>query len=272
MLHAVAALLTLSADQGLTVVVLDPLAAELSCPCVKGYAQRDYKKLGEFLSRKIGRPVAVHFAETLAAALAKKTAGKVDLVIGKDSVVRAAARESKVGIDHVAALTGKDGKATMTGLFVVAAKDEAVTAGDLKGYRVIYGTADADEKYSAALAVLKGLGVLVDATKETCPGCSTAAGKLLEAHKAGDKVAAVISSYAQPLLEGCGTVKKGELRVIGETEAVPFVSAFVNAKLAAPERAKLLEALLAVGADKDLCKAMETKAGFVAATPAKKKG
>jgi hypothetical protein len=29
----------------LTMIVMDPLAAPLACPCVKGYAQRDYEKL-----------------------------------------------------------------------------------------------------------------------------------------------------------------------------------------------------------------------------------
>src|SRR5687768_16201757 len=76
------------AGNDLVVVVMDPLALPLSCPCVKGYAQRDYDKLGAFLQKQIGRPVKVHFAESLAAALASKTAGRADLVIGKDSVVR----------------------------------------------------------------------------------------------------------------------------------------------------------------------------------------
>src|SRR5947209_8768828 len=30
-------------------IVMDPMALELSCPCVKGYAQRNYNKLGAFL-------------------------------------------------------------------------------------------------------------------------------------------------------------------------------------------------------------------------------
>ncbi|MBY0228241.1 MAG: phosphate/phosphite/phosphonate ABC transporter substrate-binding protein [Gemmataceae bacterium] len=271
MLTAFAALMALSADPAYTVVILDPMAAELSCPCVKGYAQRDYKRLGEFLAKQTGRAVNIHYAETLAAALSKKTEGKADLVIGKDSVVRVAAKEAKLGLDHVLALTDKEGKTTMTGLFVVAAKDPALTAGDLKDYRIIFGLADADEKYATPLKLLEELGVKAPATKETCPSCSTAAGKLLEAHKAGEKAAAVISSYAQPLLEGCGTVKKGELRVVGETDAVPFVSVFVNAKLGSDDRAALLKALLAIAKDKDLCKAMETKAGFVE-PGAKKKG
>lgn len=283
MLHTFAVLAALAAgDSALTVIVMDPLAAELSCPCVKGYAQRDYKKLGAFLAKKLGRPVEVHFAETIAAALEKKTAGKCDLVIGKDSVVRAGAKAAKLGIEHVAGLTGKDGKTTMTGLWVVADKDAAAIASDLKGYRLIFGNEDADEKFSAGLALLKDLGVEAPAKKEMIASCSAAATKLLEAHKAGEKAAAIVSSYAQPLLEGCGTVKKGELRVIGETAPVPFVSAFVSAKLAAKDRDALVKALLSVGDDAALCKAMETKKGFVppvgkaaassAATPAKKKG
>src|SRR5712672_3375499 len=76
----------------LTVVVMDPLALPLSCPCVAGYAQRDYDKLGKFLEGQLGRPVKVEFAETLAGALEKKTQGKADLVIGKYSVVQAGAK------------------------------------------------------------------------------------------------------------------------------------------------------------------------------------
>src|SRR5437773_9725689 len=83
-----------------TVVVTDPLAAPLSCPCVKGYAQRDYDKLGKHLEAKLGRPVAVHYAETLAGALTKKTGGKADLVIGKDSVVRFEAAAQKITVTH----------------------------------------------------------------------------------------------------------------------------------------------------------------------------
>src|SRR5437868_6623254 len=69
-----------------TLVVMDPLALELSCPCVKGYAQRNYHKLGDAIQKEIGRPVQVYFSESLPAAL-KKTGGGADLVIGKESVV-----------------------------------------------------------------------------------------------------------------------------------------------------------------------------------------
>jgi ABC-type phosphate/phosphonate transport system substrate-binding protein len=252
-----------SKPAGLTVVVMDPMAAALSCPCVKGYAQRDYDKLGAFLGKELGRPVKVVFAESLTKALKEKAEGRADLIIGKESVVRAETKANKVPAVPVAALTGKDGKTTMTGLFVVAAADPALTPTDLKGYRIIFGTPECDEKYAAALAVLKDAGVEVSEKRESCGSCSEGAVSVVEAHKGGAKVATVISSYAQPLLEGCGTVKKGDLRVVGETEPVPFIVAFAGEALPASDREGVQRALFRVGKDRDLCVAMETKDGFV---------
>lgn len=259
-------------DETLTVVVMDPLAAPLSCPCVKGYAQRDYEKLGKFIAEKIGRPVKVHFSETLTAALQKKTDGKVDLVIGKDSVVKAEAQRNKVGVTYVAALTGKDGLTTQTGLVVVAGTDPALTVESLKGYRIVFGPADAEEKHGAALALFKDLGVPVPAKLDTCVSCTDGATQVIDRFKQGEKVATVISSYAQPLLEGCGTIKKGDLKVVGETDPVPFVTAYVSDRVSTSDRAAITAALLAAGRDAALRTALESKAGFVsAATPAAKK-
>lgn len=254
----------------LVVVVLDPLAAPLSCPCVKGYAQRDYDKLGKHLEAKFGRPVAVVYAETLAGALTKKTGGKADLVVGKDSVVRAAATENKVAVTHLAALAGKDGKTTQTGLICVYATDKALTPADLKGYTVYFGTADAEEKSGAAVAIFKDFAVELPAKLETCAACTDGATKVIDEAKAGKKVATVISSYAQPLLEGCGTIKKGDLRVVGETDPVPFVAAFATGAMSAADRDTVKTALLGIGTNKDLCAVLETKGGFVE-PPAKKK-
>lgn len=251
------------ADEPLTVVVMDPLAAPLSCPCVKGYAQRDYEKLAAFMAARLGRPVKVHFAETLTAALEKKTGGKVDLVIGKDSVVRAEAAKNKVAITQVAALTGKDGLTTQTGLVVVAGADPALTVESLKGYQLVFGPADAEEKHGAALALFKDLGVSVPAKLETCVSCTDGATQVIDRAKRGEKVATVISSYAQPLLEGCGTIKKGDLRVVGETDPVPFVTAYVADRLPSADRAAVTAALLAAGQDAALRTALETKTGFV---------
>ena len=68
-------------------IVMDPLAKELSCPCVQGYAQRDYLQLARYLEKQLGAPVAVSFSESLVKALKNDTDGQVDIVIGKRSVV-----------------------------------------------------------------------------------------------------------------------------------------------------------------------------------------
>jgi ABC-type phosphate/phosphonate transport system substrate-binding protein len=254
-----------------TVVVMDPLAAPLSCPCVKGYAQRDYEKLAKHLEKQLGRPVKVHFSESLVNALQKKSEGKADLVIGKESVIRHESKSTKLSLVPVASLTGKDGKTTMTGMFVVAAADPALALGDLKGYRMIFGPADADEKHSAALGILRDLEVAPPKKLETCASCSDGATTVIDLAKQGAKVTTVISSYAQPLLEGCGTIKKGDLRVVGETDPVPFVVAFVNESLSTADRATVQQALMQVGADADLRNALETKGGFVPFANGKKK-
>jgi ABC-type phosphate/phosphonate transport system substrate-binding protein len=65
------------------------------------------------------------------------------------------------------------------------------------------------------------------------------------------------------LLEGCGTIEKGDLRVIGETAPVPFISVFVSKNVSKTLRDSLEVALLEVAKDAKLKKAMETKNGFV---------
>ena len=89
----------------------------------------------------------------------KKYEGKAHLLIGKDSVVRAHAPENKVTVTYLAALTGKDGKTTQTGLVCVAAADTVVTAADLKEHTIYFGSAAAEEKSAAAVKILKELGL-----------------------------------------------------------------------------------------------------------------
>jgi ABC-type phosphate/phosphonate transport system substrate-binding protein len=255
----------------LTLIVMDPLSAPLSCDCVKGYAQRDYKKLASHLEKQLGRPIELFFNESLTNALDKKTKGKADLIIGKESVIRHQAKENKLGVTPIASLTGKDGKTTMTGLFVIPAADKAVTLADIKGYRILFGPANADEKHSAAFELMKVFEVARPKQLETCNSCSDGATKILDMHKAGEKAVTVISSYAEPLLEGCGTIKKGDLRVLGETDPMPFVVAFVSERVSQSDRDAIQKALYSVGASSDLRTALETKKGFVPFEPAKKK-
>lgn len=249
-------------DNSLTLVIMDPLARPLSCPCVKGYAQRDYQKLAAYLERELDRPLRIYFNESLTTALEQKTGGRADVVIGKRSVVAAEALESEAALKPLLALTGKDGITTQTGLVVVPSADPAKTVADLKDYRIIFGPKECDEKYAAAMELLSKNGVKVTGEIETCEACSDGAELILEL---GPKVrsATVISSYAAPLLEGCGTVKKGDLRVIGTTKPVPFVTAFVSEKLSDSDRSAIRKALLAVSEEPALLLAIESKAGFV---------
>ncbi|HLJ10551.1 MAG TPA: PhnD/SsuA/transferrin family substrate-binding protein [Planctomycetaceae bacterium] len=248
--------------KSLKIVVMDPLAAPLSCPCVKGYAQRDYAKLATYLEQELERPVKVYFNESLMVALEEKTSGRADIVIGKRSVVVDEAKEAKLALRPILALTGKDGVTTQTGLFVVPAKDPAKTVADLKNYRIIFGPAYCDEKHAAALELLSKNGVTMRGELETCEACSDGAETILELG-ADVRAATVISSYAAPLLEGCGHVKKGDLRVIGTTKPVPFVTAFVSSKLSENDQSAIEQALLGVAEEPALLAALETKSGFV---------
>jgi len=244
---------------------MDPLAAPLSCPCVEGYAQRQYDKLAEYLSERLGRPVQVTFAESFEKALAKESCDAIDIAIGKDSVVRYDAGKANMAVTPLAQLTGKDGLKTQTGLIVVRSADSAQTVEDLHGYRILFGTLECDEKFGAARELLASVDVEVPEVgqSETMALCSDGACKIIEW---GDRerAAAVISSYAAPLLEGCGTIKKGDLRVVGETEPVPFITAFTTDRVDEKTRAEIRDALLAVGGDVELKMALETLIGFVA--------
>jgi ABC-type phosphate/phosphonate transport system substrate-binding protein len=251
-----------AAVDALTLVVTDPLAAPLSCPCVEGYAQRKYERLAAFLEKQTGRPVHLVFGETLAKALEGKAKGKVDLVIGKDSVVRAEGTKAGFKVVPLARLTGKDGKTTQTGLIVVPTADPAQKAADLNGYRIIFGTAECDEKHAAPIQLLKAASVALPTKLEMSVACSDGACCILELG-AEVRGAAVISSYARPLLEGCGTIKKGDLRIVGETRPVPFIAAFATNTLSARDREAVEAALLAVGDDLELCEAIESLIGFV---------
>jgi ABC-type phosphate/phosphonate transport system substrate-binding protein len=230
---------------------------------VKGFAQREYGKLAKHLEAKLGRPVQVEFGESLKGVLEKKTGGRADLVIGKESVIRNLASNLKLSLTPAAALTDHDGKTTLTGLFVVPSKDEAISAADLKDHKILFGQPEADEKYSAAMTLMKDLGLNLPNKPETCLTCSVAATQSLDLFKKGQKSAAVISSYAMRLLEGCGTIQKGDLRVVGETDPVPFIVAFLNDQVSAKDQELVRAGLLSVGESKELCTFLETKSGFV---------
>lgn len=243
-------------------VVMDPLAAPLSCPCVKGYAQRDYEALGKHLETALDRSVKVHFGESLPIILAKKSGGKADLIIGKESVVRIESRAAGLSASPIASLTGKDGSTTINGWVVVPSSDAALSIVDLGSHKVLFGPPECDEKYKTAIELFQEIGIKPE-KPVSCHSCSDGATKILDMAKKGEKGATVISCYAAPLLEGCGTIQKGDLKVIGKTEPVPFVVAFVNDQLSSETKNILSSQLGAVKNHPGLVKALETKEGFV---------
>jgi ABC-type phosphate/phosphonate transport system substrate-binding protein len=247
----------------ITMIVMDPLCSQLACDCVKGYAQRDYQKFGLHLSRKTGRPVHVVFSETLADGMSEAD-GKVDIVIGKQSVVLAGAQEQKVDLMPVFRLTDKQDSTEQTGLLVVRSGNSANTVADLQGYRVLYGPASCEEKYAAPKALLKehGIQTVEPAAGDICSACSVAA-KELAGLSDNDKVVGVISSYAFALLEGCGNVRKGDLRVVGQTRPVPFITVFFSSSFLNEDETLTREAFADVELDVDLMTALETGSGFV---------
>ena len=92
----VSATLAAPPAEALTLVVMDPLAKPLSCPCVQGYAQRDYELLAARLERDLKRPITIVFNESLQAALDGDAKGRADIVVGKHSVVLYDAARAKL--------------------------------------------------------------------------------------------------------------------------------------------------------------------------------
>ncbi|HSI64065.1 MAG TPA: PhnD/SsuA/transferrin family substrate-binding protein [Candidatus Saccharimonadia bacterium] len=252
------------AAEKLSIVVMDPLSKELACDCVKGYAQRNYRSLAAHLQKKLGMEVTVVHAEDLATAL-KESKGAPGVIIGKRSVVLSQTSKHKLDVTPIARLTGKDGSPDQRGLIVVRKDSPANSMTDLKGYRILFGPEDCDEKCAAAIALLKTSGIELPEKREVSASCSTAAAALMEM-KADVRAAAVISSYAEPLLAGCDTIKPGDLRIIGKTEPVPFITAFAVSSLPPKKIAAITEALLDMVEDPELLTVMESMLGFIEMT------
>ena len=245
----------------LRVAVGDPLAVDNACTCVAGYAQRDYRALAEALTRETGRPVKLAFADTLGSA-GERLGGGPHLMIGKASVVEAELAHAHAGTRAgrcLARLTDPRGDTVFQGVLVVRADDPAQKVADAAGYRVIFGPETCEEKYGAALELMRTFGYGATGTVETADNCTLAAHRVTEG---GRGTAAFISDYALPLLVGCGAVDKGGLRVIGRTGPIPFVAVYSTGLLTDEEAGAVQAALLRVGRTRRIRQALESRDGF----------
>jgi len=244
-----------AALEPLQVIVMDPLALQLSCTCVKGTGQRRYDALATHLEKATGRSVALTFDESLALAL-PRTGGKADLIIGKDAVVRADALKAKLHLHPLAALTDGKGSTELRGTFIVP-KDSAVrTLQDLSGKRLSLGPVEDAEAHAAAKKALEGIA---NVTLHTAGSIDAAALAMSD----GESDAAVVSAFMPVLLEGCGKLEKGQTRLLAETEPVPFIRVFATEDLETALQAKINTALLSVAKSPELLTALESRDGFV---------
>ncbi len=241
-------------------VVMDPLAKELACACVQGYGQRDYRKLAARLQSSVKQHVAIEFSDDLAETLKLAGPGQEIIVVGEQSAVAKGAKQAALKCHPVCELTDPEGKTTLAGSFIAQAGDPAKELKDLGGRKVLIGLADTDENQSAVQAALQAAGVQSPASERRAP-YTDAALDVLDS-KSSPRPVAVIPDYGMRLLEGCGSVKPGELKVIGQTRPVPFITVFVGDNIPAEKEQKILKVLLGIKGDAKLLKAMESKDGF----------
>ena len=240
------------------IAIMDPLAAELSCPCVPDYAQRKYAFLGQQLSVILARPVEIQFCTSLQNAT-NNNAAIPDYVIGKKSIVEYDAQCLEKRFLKIASLTDKSGSIFFTGLFVVPTNSSIKTIRDLSGKKILFGPAECEEKSAAAFAALAEAGLAPVNETNTVSACTLAAAALV----AGKADAAVISSYAEPLLAGCHVIEPGALRIIGSTKPIEFIAAYSTGTQSEKEVEQMTRALKKASNVSSVRKKMETKNGFV---------
>jgi outer membrane protein assembly factor BamB len=250
-----------SAKRPLTLIVTDPLARELACACVKGFGQRDYRKLSNLLASKLGERVSIEFSDDLADTIKLLDGPDGEfLVIGDRSLVAHAAAGAGLKCKPLCELSDRDGATALSASFVVRSDDPAKELKDISGRKLLVGLAEADQKFAAAMSTLRAAGVDVPKPEKHL-GYNDAALDLLDSEAAPLPVA-VLPGYAMALLQGCGSVKPGNLKVLAKTEPTPFITVFVSENVNGDKRKKILNALLDVKNDSALLEALESKEGF----------
>src|SRR3989442_983743 len=82
--------------QPIMLIVMDPLAKEMACACVKGYAQRDYRRLAARLHAALKQRVSIEFSDDLSESVAVLSPGQEVIVVGEQSVVAQGAKLARL--------------------------------------------------------------------------------------------------------------------------------------------------------------------------------
>lgn len=253
--------LKVSAAAPVVLVVMDPLARELACACVQGFGQRDYRKLAARLEEELGEKVGIEFSDDLAATLDDLGQDRELILVGERSEVAGGAQSAGIGCLPVMELTGQEGGTTVQGLFVARGNDPLTRLQEVRGRRMIFGFSAADAKYGAALAAMRAAGIEPTPDLMSHGAAHETALDLVDSTSALPPVA-VLPSYVLRLMEGCGSIKKGDLKVVGATDPVPFITLFLGDRLAPAKKRRILETLMVVKQDAALLKALESRDGF----------
>lgn len=249
-------------DRTLAIVVMDPLAAPLSCACLNGVGQRRYDLLEPWLAKKLNRKLEVVYAESLALAV-NRLGRQPDLVFGQQSVVEFDAVIAETNLRLIAELKDQTGNSKVRGLFVVAKNSPIMSLADLAKRKVVLGPiAHAEAHLSARQALIAA--EVADPNIETAFSIEEA----VYAVDDGKADATIVPDFLFPLLQACGKIEKGALRTIGKTPAEPFIGLFAHATLPPELVEEIRTALKQVADVPEIAKPMEST-GFVL-TPLKK--
>jgi outer membrane protein assembly factor BamB/ABC-type phosphate/phosphonate transport system substrate-binding protein len=240
------------------IVVMDPLAAPLSCPCVTGTGQRKYDRLEEFLEKQLQRPIDLTFDESLELA-SQRLETKFDWVIGKRSVVEFDANRLKVNLKPMAALTDRDGRQFLSGLVVVPQDSSFDTLDKLRGRTIALGPQDNVDVHQSAIDLFLATAPMAEWKFKIYESIDAAVYAVTD----GEAEAGLVSDFLPPLLEGCGKIIPNSLKTIGKTAQIPFITLFASDRISEGDAAKMLAAFKEVPKHSALLAAMESRAGFV---------
>lgn len=240
----------------LRVVVLDPLCRPLVREELRIVA-RDYTPLGGLLEQAVGRPVALSYGNRLADTLHQ--AGSPDLILGQEAAVLAEAAQFNESLRPLARLTDDCGATDLAGVFLVREAAAAKNIGDMDNYRIVFGPPGEPQRHAWALAALSQWGIAPVPPIKTVPTGREAL-QMVAQNRAD---AAVLSSFALALLEDEDIRKLGPLRVVGRTEAQPFITAFATARIGPATEQAITTALLSVRDHPPVLEMLRSKAGFV---------